>query len=257
MIITIFRWRILWDKKYSVFNSPNSWLGIVAQVESLSSETSTLVHRSSRGWVSSYGDFNRSSNTIPQLSIHLSLSPPPIIFSPLFFPPPPTKNIHFTHFPGSLTITINHLFSLISPPLLPNIFRLPFVFCTCNTFLRIIQYDSLWAQTRRYRPLGGTRPRLCTFVSVVSKVHLCTPLHTSNGFNGHGTDLDNPFGLRDTFFFFFPPSKPFSWTIGNRLENDYEKVGFYCSDLLFWKDLFDLLETEFFLIEVNFWWILK
>lgn len=50
-------------------------IGHRAQVESLSSETSTLVHRSSRGWVSSYGDFNRSSNTIPQLSIHsLSLS---------------------------------------------------------------------------------------------------------------------------------------------------------------------------------------
>lgn len=256
MIVTIFRWRILWDKKYSVFNSPNSWLGIVAQVESLSSETSTLVHRSSRGWVSSYGDFNRSSNTIPQLSIHLSLSPPPIIFSPLFFPPPPTKNILFTHFSGSLTITINHLFSLISPPLLPNIFRLPFVFCTCNTFLRIIQYDSLWAQTRRYRPLGGTRPRLCTFVSVVSKVHLCTPLHTSNGFNGHGTDLDNPFGLRDTFFF-FPPSKPFSWTIGTGSRTITKRWGSIVRIYYSGRICLIFLKRNFFLIEVNFWWILK
>lgn len=179
MIVTIFRRRILWDKKYSVFNSPNSWLGIVAQVESLSSETSTLVHRSSRGWVSSYGDFNRSSNTIPQLSIHLSLSPPPIIFSPLFFPPPPTKNIHFTHFSGSLTITINHLFSLISPPLLPLIF---FVFPL--SFAHAIRSYVLYNMTLCERKLGVIDHSAghghvcvpsCQWFPKCTSAHLCTP----------------------------------------------------------------------------------
>lgn len=81
-------------------------------------------------------------------------------------------------------------------------------------------------------------------------MHLCTPLHTSNGFNG--TDLDNPFAFH---IFFFPPLdffSLFSWfgIVRGPLEQARKEevllLGFIIPDLF-------LLLGIFFSVQVNFW----